>query len=39
MAHKIRDLPEVCHQLSENQIFDHAKCSKELIDVAYQFFF
>jgi cytosine deaminase len=38
MVHKIDDLPEVWHQLSENQLFDQAKCSKDLIDVAFQIF-
>jgi cytosine deaminase len=38
MVHKIKDLPEVWHKLSENQMFDQAKCSKELIDVAFQIF-
>ena len=38
MVHKIKDLPAVWHQLAENQIFDQAKCSDDLIDVSFQIF-
>ncbi|MFH0782589.1 MAG: deaminase [Pseudomonadota bacterium] len=38
MVNKIRDLPDIWHQLSENQIFDQAKCSNDLIDVAFKIF-
>lgn len=38
MVHKIKDLPEVWHELSEKQVFDQAKCSSKLIDGAFKIF-
>lgn len=38
MVHKIKDLPEVWHTLSEKQLFDQARCSEELIDISFQIF-
>lgn len=38
MVHRIRSLPEVWIDLSKNQIFDQANCSKRLIDVAFEIF-
>jgi tRNA(Arg) A34 adenosine deaminase TadA len=38
MVHKMRDLPEVWPEIDRRQIFDQAKCSKNLIDAALQIF-
>jgi len=38
MVHKMQDLPEVWPEIARRQIFDQAKCSKDLIDAALQIF-
>ena len=39
MVHKIQDLPEVWQKIARWQIFDQAKCTKDLVDAALQIFF